>query len=245
MTPHHPNGSPLGESLDEVTRALNSLDEALGRADDLPALIELVSAQVQRSVPGADGVSVTLLDGMKPFTASATSQLVVELDAVEYREDAGPCVDAAKTRTLVRAGMNEALERWPVFTRACRAAGMASFLSTPLTVDEQHAGAINVYSADESGFADIDVSLLSLYAAAAEVALRSHSRYLRASELSEQLRTALDSRAVIDQAKGMIMAVHGVTAEEAFQRLVDQSQQENRKLRVVAEEFVTTVLSRQ
>jgi GAF domain-containing protein len=224
VTPHEPDGPPLGESLDEVTGALNSLDEALSRSDDLPALIELVCAQVVRAVPGADGVSVTLLDGGKPFTASSTSELVTELDAVEYREDAGPCVDAAKTGKLVRASMNEALERWPVFARACRAAGMGSFLSTPLTVDERHAGAINVYSRRDHGFADLDASLLELFTAAAEVALRSHSRYLRAAELSEQLRSALDSRAVIDQAKGMIMAVHGVTADQAFQRLVDLSQ---------------------
>lgn len=244
MTPHEPDGSPLGESLDEVTRALNSLDEALNRSDDLPALVGLVSAQVKRAVPGADGVSVTLLDGGKPFTASATSELVVELDAIEYREDAGPCIDAAKTNQLVRAGMNEALQRWPVFARACRAAGMVSFLSTPLMLDERHAGAINVYSTRDGGFADLDVSLLELYTAAAEVGLRSHSRYLQASELSEQLRTALASRAVIDQAKGIMMAVHGITANESFQLLVAQSQRENRKLRVVAEDFVTNVLSR-
>ncbi|SER27242.1 GAF domain-containing protein [Lentzea albida] len=241
VTLHEP---ALGESLDEVTRALNSLEEALSRSDDLPALVELVPAQVHRAVPGADGVSVTLLDDGKPYTASATSQLVVDLDAVEYREDAGPCVDAAKTRQLVRAGMDEALERWPVFARACRSAGMVSFLSTPLTVDDRHAGAINVYSTRDNGFADLDVQLLGLYTAAAEVGLRSHSRYLRAYELSEQLRTALDSRAVIDQAKGIMMAVHGITADEAFRLLVAQSQRENRKLRVVAEEFVSDVLSR-
>lgn len=244
MTPHQPDGSPLGASLDEVTRALNSLDEALGRSDDLPTLFELLCHQVVRAVPGADGVSVTLVDHEKPYTAAATSDLVVELDAVEYRENAGPCIDAAKTRQLVRAGMDEALGRWPVFARACRSAGMGSFLSAPLTVDERHAGAVNAYSEHDHEFADLDGSLLGLYTAAAEVALHSHSRYLRAAELSDQLRTALDNRAVIDQAKGMIMAVHGVTADRAFALLVEQSQRENRKLRVVAEEFVANVLSR-
>ncbi|WP_191298908.1 GAF and ANTAR domain-containing protein [Lentzea cavernae] len=243
MTPQEPDGSPLGEALDEVTRALNSLDEALSRSDDLPALVEIVCHQVVRAVPGADGVSVTLLDHGAPFTASATSDLVVRLDAVEYREDAGPCIDAAKTGELQRAAMDEALERWPVFARACRAEGMHSFLSTPLTVDERHAGAINVYSTRHNGFADLDGSLLGLYTAATELALRSHTRYLRAIELSEQLRTALDSRAVIDQAKGIIMAVHGITADEAFSMLVGQSQRQNRKLRIVAEEFVNGILT--
>ncbi|MFJ5986148.1 ANTAR domain-containing protein [Lentzea sp. NPDC092896] len=243
MTPHHSNSPPIGDALDEVTSALDALGEALGRSEDLPALVELVCHQVRHAVPGAEEVSVTLLDTGKPFTASSTSELAKELDEVEYREDSGPCVDAAKQGQLIRAGMGEALERWPVFARACRSAGMVSFLSTPLVVDDQHAGAINVYSARDHGFADLDGPLLGLYTAAAEVALRSHSRYLRASEHSAHLRTALDSRAVIDQAKGIIMAVRGVSADDAFGVLVEHSQRENRKVRLVAEEFIAGVLN--
>ena len=243
MTSHQPDNALLGETLDEVTVSLDALGEALHRSDDLPALVKLVCHQVVRAVPGADEVSVTLLDAGKPFTASSTSELAKELDAIEYREDSGPCVDAAKQGQLVRAGMDEALQRWPVFAQACRSAGMGSFLSTPLVVDDQYSGAINVYSAHDHGFADLDGPLLGLYTAATEVALRSHSRYLRASELSTQLRTALDSRAVIDQAKGIIMAVRGISADEAFKVLVERSQRDNRKVRLVAEEFIAGVLN--
>lgn len=243
MTPRQPTSPPLGTTLDEVTSALDALGEALDRADEFPALIGQVCLQVAQAVPGADEVTVTLLDGGEPFTGASTSELVTELDAVEYRENAGPCVDAAKTGALVRAGMAEALERWPVFARACRSAGMGSFLSAPLVVDDRHAGAINVYARHDHGFADLDRSLLGLYTTATEVALRSHSRYLRAAGLSVQLRGALESRAVIDQAKGIIMAVHGITADEAFMLLVERSQRENRKVRLIAEEFVAGVVN--
>lgn len=244
MTQHQLNSPPLGSVLDDVTGALEALGEALDRSDDLAALVELVCHQVVRAVPGADEVSVTLLDAGKPFTVSSSGEIVRELDAVEYRENSGPCVDAARTGRLVRASMNEALERWPVFARACQAAGMGSFLSTPLVVGDKHAGAINAYSTCDHGFADLDGPLLGLYTAAVEVSLRSHDRYLRASELSAQLRIALESRSVIDQAKGIVMAVRGINADEAFSVLVEQSQRENRKVRLVAEEFVTGVLNR-
>lgn len=178
------------------------------------------------------------------LTAAATSDLATELDAIEYRENAGPCVDAAKTGQIVRAGMAEALVRWLVFARACQSAGMGSFLSTPLVVDDKHAGAINLHAARDHGFADLDGPLLGLFTAATEIALRSHRRYLRAAELSAQLRTALKSRAVIDQAKGITMAVRGITADEAFMLLVEQSQRENRKVRLVAEEFVANAVKR-
>ncbi|MEV6625073.1 ANTAR domain-containing protein [Amycolatopsis sp. NPDC051106] len=73
-------------------------------------------------------------------------------------------------------------------------------------------------------------------------ALRSARRYTAAQETIEQLRTALSSRAVIDQAKGILMALHRISADDAFGRLVEQSQNTNLKLRDVAEQFVTDVL---
>jgi AmiR/NasT family two-component response regulator len=85
--------------------------------------------------------------------------------------------------------------------------------------------------------------LLELYVTAVEAALRATSRYLSARRQAAHLRTALVSRAVIDQAKGIIMGARGITAEEAFQVLVEQSQQENVKLHDIATRLVTTVTS--
>jgi hypothetical protein len=94
------------------------------------------------------------------------------------------------------------------------------------------------------GFLELDAPLLALCTTAVETALRSRSKYLQANELAGQLRAALTSRAVIDQAKGVLMAVHGMTADQAFQLLVEQSQRENVKLRMLAERFITDVVSR-
>ncbi len=115
-------------------------------------------------------------------------------------------------------------------------------LSAPLTVDSEHSGAINGYSRRGHGFLELDASLLALYTTAVETALRSHSMYLRAYELAEQLRTALTTRAVIDQAKGALMAAHTITADEAFRLLVERSQRENVKLHALAERFIADLI---
>jgi hypothetical protein len=228
--------------LDEVTTALERLSEALSREDDLRKLMYQVCEQVVRAVPGVDEATVTLLDDGKPFTAASTSDLVTRLDGVQYSSGHGPCLDAAETGRMVRATITEAQNRWPVFGDESRAAGMGSFLSAPLTVDSEHSGAVNGYSQQGHGFLELDASLLALYTTAVETALRSHSMYLRAFELAAQLRTALKSRAVIDQAKGVLIAVHGITADEAFQLLVGQSQRENLKLHAVAERFIADLM---
>jgi AmiR/NasT family two-component response regulator len=94
-----------------------------------------------------------------------------------------------------------------------------------------------------TGFGALDTALLELYTTAAEAALRGARRYVTARETVGQLRTALTSRAVIDQAKGMLMAVHRVSEDEAFGMLVKLSQEQNLKLREVAERFVADVLN--
>ena len=233
---------PLPVVLDEVTTALERLSAALGRADDLRGLMHQVCEQVVHAVPGVDEATVTLLKDGRPFTAASTCDLVIRLDGVQYGAGAGPCLDAATTRRLVRATIHEAQELWPAFGAESHAAGIGSFLSAPLIVDNEHSGAINGYSRHGHGFHELDAPLLALYTTAVETALRSHSMYLRAFKLTEQLRFAMQSRAVIDQAKGVLMAVHAIPAEEAFRLLVERSQRENVKLHTLAQRFIADLI---
>lgn len=103
---------------------------------------------------------------------------------------------------------------------------------------------MNLFGFRAHGFDEIEEKLLGLHAAAVETALRSNARYLLFRELSQQLQNALSTRAVIDQAKGIVMASRGVTAEEAFTELVRHSQLENVKLDVVAEQFVAEAIAK-
>jgi AmiR/NasT family two-component response regulator len=80
-----------------------------------------------------------------------------------------------------------------------------------------------------------------VYLAAVETALRATARYLVARSEADQLRTALLSRAVIDQAKGLLMGLHGIDADQAFALLARQSQQENVKVHAIAARLLATL----
>ncbi|WP_410564941.1 ANTAR domain-containing protein [Amycolatopsis sp. cmx-4-61] len=238
----HPT-APASPLFDEVTGALEALNAVLRDEDDFRILLQHVCRQVRHAVPGVDEASVTLVTGETPHTATATSTVVGELDGVQYRIGAGPCLDAIRRGKIVRTTVTDALENWPGFAGEAREAGFGSFLAAPLVADAEFSGAINCYGRQDDGFEEVDAQLLELYTAAIEAILRVYHRYLRARETAEHLRTALTSRAVIDQAKGMLMAIRQVGAEDAFGILVEQSQRENTKLRDVATGFVERVVA--
>jgi ANTAR domain-containing protein/GAF domain-containing protein len=224
--------------LDDVTGALETLTTALDSVDNYAILLHEICEQVTHAVPGVDEATITLLTDGKPTTAATTSDVVAALDHDQYAANDGPCLQAARTGNLVRVSVADAADRWPIFARDAAAAGYGSFLSAPLVISDGHSGAVNCYSARGHGFAELDEKLLDLYTGATTATLRVYSRYQRARDTATQLRTALTTRAVIDQAKGILMALRQVSADEAFRLLVAQSQRENIKLHDLAVRFV-------
>ncbi|ADJ45971.1 two-component system response regulator [Amycolatopsis mediterranei S699] len=235
--------APASPLFDEVTGALEALTAVLREEDDFRILLRHICLQVRHAVPGVDEASVTLVTGEVPHTATATSAVVDDLDGEQYRIGDGPCVEAIRGGKIVRTTVSDAVERWPRFADGAREAGFGSFLAAPLVADERFSGAVNCYGRQDDGFEEVEAQLLELYTAAVAAILRVYHRYLKARETAEHLRTALTSRAVIDQAKGMLMAIRQVDADDAFALLVEQSQRENVKLREVAERFVARVVS--
>ncbi|WIX90782.1 GAF and ANTAR domain-containing protein [Amycolatopsis sp. DG1A-15b] len=235
--------APASPLFDEVTGALEALTAVLGEEDDFRILLEHICLQVRHAVPGVDEASVTLVTGEVPHTATATSAVVDGLDGEQYRIGDGPCLEAIRGGKIVRTTVSDAVECWPGFAGGAREAGFGSFLAAPLVADERFSGAVNCYGRQDDGFEEVEAQLLELYTAAVAAILRVYHRYLTARETAEHLRTALTSRAVIDQAKGMLMAIRQVGADDAFALLVQQSQRENVKLREVAERFVARVVS--
>lgn len=238
---------PIGTALplDDVTGAVEALTSILESEDDFELVLRQVCRQVVHAVPGIDDASITLLHNGKPHTAVATSDVVAALDEDQYRLGDGPCLEAGRTGEAVRVAVREAAERWPRFARSARQAGFGSFLAVPMEVNAELSGAVNCYGEHNDGFAELDVQILELYTTAVEAILRTFARYLEARESAEQLRTALTSRAVIDQAKGVLMAARQIDADDAFAMLVAQSQRENVKLRQVAERFIANVTGKQ
>jgi GAF domain-containing protein len=228
----------LSEQIDEVTGALEALTDVLDREDDLGPAFQAVCEQVIRVIPGADMASITVIHDGVAETMSSTDSRAMEIDAEQYRQGNGPCLRAAATGEIVRVDVTRAEELWPTFTASARKLGVASYLAAPLTVDEGLSGAMNLFGFQEHGFHEVEGKLLELYTTMVVLALRSTRRYLRARESADQLRRALSSRAVIEQAKGILMAARGLTPDEAFTTLVSRSQRDNVKLHEVATRFV-------
>jgi GAF domain-containing protein len=132
-------------------------------------------------------------------------------------------------------------ELWPEFARACLERGILSTLSLPLTHRDARLGAMNMYARAEMPWDDETVEFASLFAEQASIVLANAQAYWNARTLSDQLTESMQSRAVIEQAKGIIMGSMRCTAEQAFEHLQRQSQHTNTKLRDVAQSIVSGV----
>jgi GAF domain-containing protein len=216
------------DELARITLADHSLDTVMQKIAEL----------TKRSVPGAAEVSVTLLQGGEATTTAYTGTLALHLDERQYDRGYGPCLDCiAGGEPVLIASMSEE-GRWPDFAREARARGAGSSLSIPVPVQREVAAALNVYSTEERAFPPDAVEVATTFAAYAGVALANMHLYEAQGRVAEQLQAAMASRAVIEQAKGVLMGARGCSADEAFAVLVELSQTANRKLRDVAQAIV-------
>jgi transcriptional regulator with GAF, ATPase, and Fis domain len=129
--------------------------------------------------------------------------------------------------------------RWPSYMPRARDHGAVSMVSIPMTVEAKVIGALNIYSRQVDAFTAEAVSIAEIIAGHASLATQVTATLHGHRDLADQLRSAMASRATIEQAKGIIMAAVGCGPDAAFDRLVQQSQHENRKLRELAEELVS------
>jgi transcriptional regulator with GAF, ATPase, and Fis domain len=226
--------------VDDVTTALERLAGAFEEEEELSVVLQRVCQQVVHAVPDAEIASITLLRDGDPYTATATGDSAHRIDQAQYDAGQGPCLEAARTGELQRVKVAEAAQQWPEFAAAASESAVLGYLSAPLFVDREYHGSLNLYDTGGNSFGALDAALLELYTTAAEAALRSARRHQAARETMAQLSSALTSRAVIDQAKGILMALHRIPADDAFELLVKASQEQNVKLREVAEDFVTS-----
>jgi hypothetical protein len=229
--------------VDDVTAALERLTGAFEEEEKLSVVLQRVCRQVVHAVPDAEIASITLLRDGAPYTAAATGDRALRIDQAQYDTGQGPCLEAARTGELQRVKVAEVAQRWPEFAAAAGESAVVGYLSAPLFIDREYHGSLNLYDTGGNSFGALDAALLSLYTTAAEAALRSARRHQAARATMAQLSAALTSRAVIDQSKGILMALHRIPAENAFELLVKASQERNVKLREVAEDFVAAAVA--
>ena len=191
-----------------------------------------------RVVGGATSAGVTARVGGTPFTAVATDDRTLEVDAAQYGAEDGPCLHAMRTGEVVHVDLDAVRRNWPAFAPGAAAAGVTAVLAAPLSSAETCLGALNLYATEPTGFREGDAVLLQLLSSQAERSVCDYARLRSQEDLVAQLREAIASRAPIEQAKGILMAARGLTAEEAFELLRTRSQHTNTKLAELAREFV-------
>ncbi len=203
-------------------------------ADILQRIVELTSA----SVPGCSHCGVSLLHEDRVTTAAATDGTTLQLDGAQYANGEGPCLHAARTGEVVRVYDFGSDGRFPTFSIEALRLGINSSLSFPLQVRGASIGALNIYGTAIKGFDDDAERLASRFARQSSATLANAEIHQRTVALVTQLNEALTSRSVIDQARGILIARTGCSADDAIAQLKRQSQNQNRKLRDIAAEIV-------
>jgi GAF domain-containing protein len=217
---------------DNLAQRMAELARSVAAPRDIDAVLSGVTATTVELVTGADTAGVLLVSkGGKYESLSGTSELIYEVDRLQEKHNAGPCVEAAINELVVRTDDFETETRWPQYSREVCKLGVRSSISFKLYTGDRTAGALNVFSRRPNSFdADSEVigSILAAHAAAAILASRE----------SQQLQAALLSRDLIGQAKGMLMERFQVDAVGAFEMLRKLSQQMNVRLSEIARRVV-------
>jgi GAF domain-containing protein len=234
VTTHQDDG-PLG--VDETLERLGRIRLA---DHSMSSLLGLVVGLAQRCLPGRPEASITLVKGGRPYTAAFSGTLAKDLDESQYGHGYGPCLEAATTGLVVEVVDTRLDDRWPGYVESAARHGCLSSLSLPLPLHEGVIGGLNVYAREPAAFDDESREQGPRLAAYAAVAAENMLLYEDAASRAANLEIALRSRAVIDQAKGMLMERFRLTPDQAFAALAQVSMESNRKVRDVAEQFVGT-----
>jgi GAF domain-containing protein len=249
--PEQPELSTSQRDADEVDlqAGLRGLAGIVAGARGVFELLGEVAEFAAHAIPGVDGAGVTLVeaseDGPRFQMGHATAQFVQEIDTFQYGDlRQGPCITSMESRRAIVSASLGGDRRWPHFGGRVARMGVHSALSLPLIVDDRVLGAINCYANGHDAFGEHAVRLGSQFAGPAAVSIYNAELLAGARDRAGQLQQAMESRAVIDQAIGIIRSRLGVSSELAFGRLVRMSQKENIKLREVAAQLVEEAVRR-
>ena len=209
------------------------LTEQFAHPTDIDATLQSVTASCVDLIDGVECADVLLISGADLFrSVAATSQLAVDMDDLQQRFREGPCLDAAVGNSVVLSNDLREDPRWPRFAAAAVAAGVHSMLSLQLYTHNARMGALNLFGLKPHVFTAEFEAVGAMLATHAAIALI-------ADDVRLQFQSALATRDIIGQAKGMLMERFHVDAVRAFELLTRLSQDSNAQLAEVAEEFVS------
>lgn len=218
----------------------DTLDRAMARSGGLDTLLRDLADRAVHEVPGAVACSVTVRRADRLLTLAGSGGMPGGLDQRQYENGSGPCVDAAASGEERYAADLARETRWPAYRQYALSVGVRSVLALPLDVEGETGAALNLYAA-EPGVLDACREQARHFAARASDAVNVALHIEREHRSAVDVRVALLSRSVIDQAIGILMARERVDAHNALERLRRASQHRNVKLRDLCADLVTRV----
>jgi hypothetical protein len=226
-------------SMSDLVTIFSEVGNKLTGARDTQQVFETLSAIAAVRVPGAQDAGITIGRNGNFRTPAGTSDLVYKVDKIQYELETGPCVDAAIEDSVYNAADLATDPRWPEFgKRAASDVGVTSMLGLRLYLegDTQTIASLNLYSTAGSAFdetSELIALLLATHGALAIAAAESHEKI-------DNLNRALLTSREIGVALGIVMQVHKITQEQAFDLLRILSQRLHRKLADIATEVAET-----
>jgi transcriptional regulator with GAF, ATPase, and Fis domain len=214
-----------------IRSAMVELTRNFATGTDLEQTLGSVTAAAVELVEGVDYADVLLIGDGRFRSVQPTSEVATRLDDVQEELRQGPCLQAALSEPLIRCDDLREDPRWPQFAAQAVAAGVHSMLSFQLYTHESGAGALNLFGRVAASFDGESETIGAMLATHAAIALI-------AADKQHQFESALASRDLIGQAKGIIMERFNVDALRAFELISRLSQNSNTQVRTIAEQIV-------
>jgi len=171
---------------------------------------------------------------------AASSEQARLLELFQLQNEEGPCLEAYTSgQAVINTELREALEQWPRFTPYAVGAGFESAYALPLRLRGTVIGALNLFRSTTGPMPDADVQLAQALADIASIAILQAKAVQDAQQRDDQLQHALDSRVVIEQAKGMLAERAHIDMDTAFKRIRNQARSSNTQLTTVAAQIIT------
>jgi GAF domain-containing protein len=228
-------------NTEELARTFVSLTDTLVDDFDILDVLTVLTTQCVELL-GASAAGLMLADEQGRLrVAVASSERAHLLDLFQLQNDEGPCLECYRSGEPVGADrLEDTRDRWPRFAVAAQSAGFVNVLALPLRLRRDVIGALNLFGdSSSSPISEREIPIAQALADAATIAIL-HERLMRGhAMLAGQLQFALNSRVVIEQAKGVLIAQLGVSPQEAFDMLRARARSARRRLAEVAEEVVT------
>jgi GAF domain-containing protein len=229
-----------------MTVSAAGLRQALDQLADLRSSPVTVEEALERVVAtadalfGVDGTALMLVDRDQALRNLAVSDArAAPLEELQAEHGEGPCVDAFEGKQPVAADDLATEDRWPAFAPAAAGRGLLAVLASPIPYSEQAVGVVTVFAGHPHAWTEAEREAIVAFTELVALLILNAMEASERGKLAGHLQVALDSRVVIEQAKGVLVGRHGLTTRQAFDRLRRQARDQRRPLPEVARAVVS------